>query len=348
MIKYTEKDNALDSYPKVMDVSSFITAGLVDYSDVDDGRYLLKKETIDKMLSTLEGRPVIMGHQKVTEDNIDDLAVGYVLGGRFNPETGQYDCKIIVKDTEIVNAIKSGNNKVSSAYEPTEYGEGGTYSGLSYDAEILNGVFTHLAIVDSPRYTDAKILTNNFGGQKMFKRLFKNEKQNEEVREFGICDNDLIEVNGQAVTVGELKAAYAEKLNGCGTKKNEVEEEEEKKEEKEEEKKEEKENEEVEVKEEEEVKEKENEVEEEEEKEEEKKEEKKEEKENEDTSARLKEMVRAILKEELKDVKPSVGVEKSNSLREKALSRPNLEDKETYETRADRINASNEKYSINQ
>ena len=346
MIKFIEKENALAMYPKVMDVSSFITAGLVDYSDAGDGRYLLKKETIDKMLSTLEGRPVVMGHQKITEDNIDDLAVGYVLGGNFNPETGQYDCKIIVKDTEIVNAIKSGHNKVSSAYEPTEFGDGGTYSGLSYDAEIKNGVFTHLAIVDTPRYTDAKILTNNYEGQKMFKRLFKNEKQNEEIREFGICDNDLIEVEGATVSIGELKAAFLEKQNAC---KNEVEEE--KKEEvKEEEKEEEKENcsekknEEVEVEETEEVKEKENEVEEEEKKEE-KEEEKEEvkEKQNEDESARLKEMVRAILREEMKDVHNCS--EKSNSLRMKALTRPQVDESEGYETRADRIKASNEKYS---
>ena len=340
-----EKKNALKQYPKVMNVSSFITAGLVDYSDVNDGRYLLKKETIDKMLSTLEGRPVIMGHQKVTDDNIDDLAVGYVLGGKFNPESGQYDCRIIVKDPKILDSIKSGNNKVSSAYEPTEFGSGGTYSGLDYDAEILNGVFTHLAIVDTPRYSDAKILTNNYEGQKMFKRFFKTEKLNEEVKECGICDNDLIEVNGEGVTVGELKAAYLEKLNckansedkdncgdkaNCGDKKNEVEEEE---------------KEEVEVKEKE-NEEKENEEEKKEEKEEKEEEEKKEEveeKENAlDDNARLRGLVKEIITEEMK-----VDCEKSNSLRMKALTRPSVEDlSSSYQTREDRIKASNDKYSI--
>ncbi len=334
-----EKLNYLSRYPKVMDVESFITAGLVDYSDVKDGRYLLRKEAIDKMLETLEGRPVVMGHQKITEDNIEDVAVGYVLGGNFNPETGSFDCKIIVKDADIVDAIKSGNNKVSSAYEPTEFGEGGTYSGLDYDAEILNGVFTHLAIVDTPRYTDAKILTNNYEGQKMFKRLFKTEKLNEEVKECGISDNDLIELEGHTVTIGELKAAFLEKQNAC---KNEVEEKEEVEvEEKENEEEKEKENEEEDKKENED--EKENEVEEEEKKEE-KEEEKKVEKENEkrNEEERLKELVRSIVTEEY-----TKGMEKSNSLRFKALTRfvDEKSQAEKFQTRQDRINESNQKYS---
>jgi len=322
-----EKLNALTHYPKVMNVESFITAGLVDYSDVSDGRYLLKKEAIDKMLDTLEGRPVVMGHQKITEDNIDDVAVGYVLGGKFNAETGQFDCKIIVKDADIVEAIKSGNNKVSSAYEPTEFGGGGTYSGLDYDAEILNGVFTHLAIVDTPRYNDAKILTNNYEGKKMFKRLFKTEKLNEEVKECGICDEDLIEIDGETVSLSELKSAYRDKLNACnnecGEKKNE--EEEEKKEEVEE-KKEEKE-------------EKENEVE---EKEEEKEEEKKVEEKEDEKRNELTKLIRSIVTEEF-----TKGLEKSNSLRFKALTRfaEEKSEAENFQTRADRINESNKKYS---
>lgn len=323
-----EKLNALTHYPKVMNVESFITAGLVDYSDVSDGRYLLKKEAIDKMLDTLEGRPVVMGHQKITEDNIDDVAVGYVLGGKFNVETGQFDCKIIVKDADIVEAIKSGNNKVSSAYEPTEFGEGGTYSGLDYDAEILNGVFTHLAIVDTPRYNDAKILTNNYEGKKMFKRLFKTEKLNEEVKECGISDEDLIEIDGESVSVSELKSAWKDKLNACnnecGEKKNE--EEEEKKEE-------------VEEKKEEKEEEKENEVE---EKEEEKKEEKEVEEKEEEKRNELTKLIRSIVTEEF-----TKGLEKSNSLRFKALTRfaEEKSEAEKFQTRADRINESNKKYS---
>ena len=147
-----ELETELISYPQVFDVVNFMCAGVVGYSDVDDGVYLLRKETLEKMLPSIIGRPVVIDHQKITKENIENLAVGYVTGARYNHESGQFDCTILITDKETAEKIKSGDNKVSSAYTVTEFGGGGRYSGIEYDAEILDGTFTHLAIVDNPRY----------------------------------------------------------------------------------------------------------------------------------------------------------------------------------------------------
>ena len=175
-----ELETELISYPQVFDVVNFMCAGVVGYSDVDDGTYLLRKETLEKMLPSIIGRPVVIDHQKITKENIENLAVGYVTGARYNHESGQFDCTILITDKETAEKIKNGDNKVSSAYTVTEFGGGGRYSGIEYDAEILDGTFTHLAIVDNPRYPDGKILINNLKINKGDAMFFKLNKQNEE------------------------------------------------------------------------------------------------------------------------------------------------------------------------
>lgn len=215
---YKEKQN---DYPVMKKIVSFLTAGLVDYSDVDDGKYLLRKEAIEKMLPTLEGRPLVIGHQKIDPDKLDEVAVGYVTKGYWNPETGSFDCDVLVKDAEILNPSK---NAVSCAYVATEFGEGGRYSGIEYDAEILNGEFTHIALVDNPRYNDAKILVNGLkkGANMMIKRFFSNadqeekksedeKKENEEeVKE--LSPDDVVTVGNEEVTIKELVDTY---VNAC-------------------------------------------------------------------------------------------------------------------------------------
>lgn len=214
---YNDIETDLIKYPQVFDVVNFMCAGVVGYSDVDDGVYLLRKETLDKMLPTIIGRPLVVDHQKVTSDNIEELAVGYVTGARYNQESGQFDCSIIVTDAEIAEKIRQGDNKVSSAYTVTEFGGAGRYLGIEYDAEILDGTFTHLAIVDNPRYPDGKILINNLKINKGDAMFFKLNKQNEEeVKEQKLNEEDFIEIDGDKVELKDLIDAYK---NSC--KKNE-------------------------------------------------------------------------------------------------------------------------------
>jgi len=186
-------------------VQSFMVGGLVSYEDTGDGVFLLKKETLDKMMPTIEGRPVILGHKSITLDNLEENAVGYVTKGWFNTETGQFDCEILVKDSDVYDDIKNGNNKVSSAYQVTKLGEGGKYLGQDYEAEILDGTFTHLAIVENPRYPDAKILINSLNGDKEM-GLFNLKNNNENAIE--ITAEDTVEYMGKTYSIGELVNSY--------------------------------------------------------------------------------------------------------------------------------------------
>lgn len=319
-----------NSYPVMKKIVSFLTAGLVDYSDVDDGKYLLRKEAIEKMLPTLEGRPLVIGHQEIDVEHMDDVAVGYITKGYWNPDTGSFDCDVLVKDPDI---LSPEHNSVSCAYIATEFGEGGRYSGIDYDAEILDGNFTHIALVDSPRYNDARILVNGVKteGETMIKRFFSNgdaakedEKKSEDEKkeeEKTLNPDDVITVGNEEVTVKELIDCYT---NACG-KKNE--DEKEKKDNEEEEKKD--------------------------------NEEEKDEKKNEDTDDELVEKVTKIVerilaekhvqenKKNEDEEKDKKGVEKSNALATKAIMRDfSLQSEKEYETRAERIAASNKKYGF--
>lgn len=329
-----EKQN---DYPVMKKIVSFLTAGLVDYSDVDDGKYLLRKEAIEKMLPTLEGRPLVIGHQKIDPEHLDDVAVGYITKGYWNPETGSFDCDVLVKDPEILNPTK---NAVSCAYVATEFGEGGRYSGIDYDAEILNGNFTHIALVDNPRYNDAKILVNSLkGAGKMIKRFFSNADEEKKAEDEKKCEDevkelspeDVVTVGDKDVTIKELVDCY---VNACGKKNEEEKENEDKDEEKE--------------------------AEDDEKKEEEKKDEDKEEKKNEDSDDELVEKVTKIVEkilaekhvqenkknedDEKKDNEDKE--EKQNSLSVAAMLRDYSSNEKGFETRAERIAESNKKYSL--
>ena len=193
----------MNDYPKLLTVQSFMVAGLVSYEDTGDGVFLLRKETLDKMMPTIEGRPVVIGHQPITLKNLENKAVGYVTKGWFNTETGQFDCEILIKDSDVYDDIKNGNNKVSSAYQVTDLGDGGKYLGQDYEAEILDGTFTHLAIVDNPRYPDAKILINSLNGEQEMGLFNKNNDEKLE-----ITTSDTIEFNGNEYSIGELVNSY--------------------------------------------------------------------------------------------------------------------------------------------
>ena len=201
--KEVSNEVTMNDYPKLLTVQSFMVAGLVSYEDTGDGVFLLRKETLDKMMPTIEGRPVVIGHQPITLKNLEDKAVGYVTKGWFNTETGQFDCEILIKDSDVYDDIKNGNNKVSSAYQVTDLGDGGKYLGQDYEAEILDGTFTHLAIVDNPRYPDAKILINSLNGEQEMGLFNKNNDE-----KFEVTASDTIEYNGNVYPIGELVNSY--------------------------------------------------------------------------------------------------------------------------------------------
>ena len=136
--------------------SRFLQAGLVKY---DFGVCLLKKETIDKFVDTFIGQPVIIDHK---DDLTQSDRVGEINKIWFSPQDGWFWCSGILTDENAVKLVENGYN-VSCQYRITDYAnndENKLHNGNTYDKEILNGVFEHLAIVENPRYEDAFIAVN--------------------------------------------------------------------------------------------------------------------------------------------------------------------------------------------
>lgn len=136
----------------------FLTAGLVSYEDSGAGIALLKKETIDKMLASIIGKPVIINHQDVGPDNYEKFRVGNVVKAWFSPEDGWFYCDFLIDNDEAIKCIEEDGCSVSCAYDVLDAVEGGTYQDIKYDGEITDGSFTHLALVESPRYEESKIM----------------------------------------------------------------------------------------------------------------------------------------------------------------------------------------------
>jgi hypothetical protein len=148
-----EKTNA-KQVPKVY-YARHIEEGLVGYLE---GTVLVRNEALKKMNPTFEGRPLYIGHQDVDLENIQEESGGYVVESFYNRLDGKHWLKFIAVSDEAHDCISKGWG-VSNAYIPLLSDNGGVYHNIPYDAEVLSGEYTHLAIVDNPRYEDASIFT---------------------------------------------------------------------------------------------------------------------------------------------------------------------------------------------
>lgn len=200
----------------------FLEQGIVNYKDVKIGIGLLPKPTIDTMLNSFIGRPVVIYHKDVTADNCNDFAVGYVINSFFEPSTGKYKVQFLITKDEAHDRIKEGF-ELSCAYTIKQTGGSGTWHALPYDFEIKGGEFTHLALVPNPRYENSTIdpmafpmLVNSKG--EAFLQPTKEEsimkfkwfgKKEEKARNI---ENTFIDVGGKKVSVKELAAAHVAHL----------------------------------------------------------------------------------------------------------------------------------------
>lgn len=189
-------------------ISKFIEPGLVSYDDA--GILNVTKSALDKFCSTMVGCPVIIKHQEITDENADELRKGVVSNVWYDPESGWYCCEGVIWDKEAIKLVEQGWT-VSCTYNMTEStGEAGEWHNMSYDDELLNGVFEHLAIVPNPRYEEATILLNSKSEKRnMFKNLFngkKLRKQNEE-------DENMKKQNEESTDKNALKNRIMEMIN---------------------------------------------------------------------------------------------------------------------------------------
>lgn len=107
----------------------------------------------------MKNKPVVINHQS---DITDDDKVGEVMNVWFDPKDGWYWCDGVIWDETAQNLINDKKWSVSCSYNYTKFNdEGGLENNIPYDIEFLDGEFTHLAIVDNPRYERANIVFNS-------------------------------------------------------------------------------------------------------------------------------------------------------------------------------------------
>ena len=107
------------------------------------------------------GSPVIIQHTDVTEKNADELRCGVIANAQYNELDGWYYVDGIIWDEKAQELINKGWS-VSCSYDFLAFNdEGGEENNIHYDKEFTQLNFTHLAIVNNPRYERANIVFNS-------------------------------------------------------------------------------------------------------------------------------------------------------------------------------------------
>lgn len=206
--------------------AKFIIPGLVGYEQEGYGISLLKKQTIDANLESFIGKPVTIGHPKRGEVY---NAVGKVDMAEYNASDGWYWCGGELTDESAIGLVNNGAS-VSCGYTIPEKGEmvkrNSRYNNVKYDSEITNLRFTHLAIVQRPRYEEAGIRLNSIPVEedksnatpikdmfKLLKNLVKRDKNEagEEVVTNAVeevempADTKIVGRDGTEVTLSEVE-----------------------------------------------------------------------------------------------------------------------------------------------
>lgn len=148
---------------------TFLEPGVASYEDVGQGVAFLSKETIDNMLPSFIGKPMVLtpsrSHKDMRPESIgnDKAVVGLVTQAWWNAADGKYHAKFILTNDTAKEIAEQGYG-VSCSFKVLNTGKGGTWHAVPYDEEITAGEFEHLALVSSPRYEDMRVLVNSKAG----------------------------------------------------------------------------------------------------------------------------------------------------------------------------------------
>lgn len=212
--------------PKVF-YCKHIAPGVCAYADET---ILIGEEALKEMDKTFAGKPIYVNHQKVDLENIQQEADGYVAESFYLPEDGSHWAKMIIVSDKGHEAIRKGW-KVSNAYVPDEFGIGGEWHNIPYNREVMKAHYTHLALVDNPRYEEAVVMTpedfktykeskreqlkqlENSKNQKGEKRMNWKLFERKEVTNSEDIANKMVELsNGSTVSIREMINAVEEDL----------------------------------------------------------------------------------------------------------------------------------------
>ena len=155
--------------------------GVAEYGEPgkDAFRIFINEDTIRKMNPSFAGRPIFVEHVDEVDPNLSDLrkeADGWVVDSFYNAADGKTWAKFIVVSEIGLSAIRRGW-KLSNAYVPKSFGDGGLWNGVSYQKEVTSAEFEHLAIVSNPRYEESVIMSPD-----QFKAY--NEEKTTELKKF--------------------------------------------------------------------------------------------------------------------------------------------------------------------
>ena len=202
-------NNSTSQWPKEY-TCTFIQPGLISYEDVDMGKVLVQKPALDKMLNTLIGKPITYSKDHINgmvANDFDKVAQGIVTKAWFDDKTGWYMCSFLAWDDDLKREIEQKKYSVSCGYSVINMVDGGNYNQILYDKEVLDGTYTHIAIVPTPRYNGAKILLNSIGGS-MFEKVigwFSNSQKDDKTGKQQINpDVDSLEINGQRILIKDI------------------------------------------------------------------------------------------------------------------------------------------------
>lgn len=208
-------ENAGEEWPRMYG-ALHMEPGLVHYADLGaidatTGKpkgmtLLLRKPALDKMRASFVGKPVVNEVHKAVDprDFAKGRADGIVSDAYWNADAGWDGVDVLVWDKATRKNMESGRYSVSCAYIPTDIDEtAGVYHNLPYDGEILDGKYTHLAVVSNPRYEGARIIVNS-GGTQM--KLWFTKGSSEKVE---LSKDTEVEVDGKPVKLEALVNALA-------------------------------------------------------------------------------------------------------------------------------------------
>lgn len=116
---------------------------------------MVRQQTMKNMDPTFTGCPVYVDHV----DNVGDREPdGVVVRSFYNKADGKHWAEFLVTTQKGLDAIRKGW-RVSNSYNVTGQSPGGVWHGIDFGAEITDGVYDHLAIVEKPRYRESIVLT---------------------------------------------------------------------------------------------------------------------------------------------------------------------------------------------
>jgi hypothetical protein len=207
--------------------------GVAQYSE--DGkepyRVFLNEDTLRKMDPTFAGRPIFVEHVDEVDPDLNKLrteAEGWVVESFFNSADGCHWVKFMTVTDEAERAIRNGH-KLSNAYIPKSFKDGGLWNGVPYQKEITDGEFEHLALVKTPRYEESIILTpdefKQYNEEKVLElKKLSNSKEKEKKTMFtffkktkveNAIDTDLqivLPKSGKTMSLNKLINEYDDKM----------------------------------------------------------------------------------------------------------------------------------------